>query len=477
VEWWNYIGYFILFLNIFLGLMIVFRDQKNTQSTLAWLMILLFLPFVGLFLYFIFGRELKNSQWNQSVLNKTKKLSEEQNELFGKKKLLDKNAHMEKYSHIIGMHLRNMVSPLTQDNSLQFLTNGNEKMEMLSYDITFAEHSIYVQYFSIEKDQTGKQFLELLARKASEGVKVYLIIDGLGSKDLKEKDLKPLKHAGGEVEVFFPFRTFFKKAALNHRNHRKTVVIDGKIGYIGGFNIGDKYIKDPKLGYWRDTHLRLTGSAVFLMADHFISDWFKSRGNKDHFAEDFSIGDENKNKTALQIVPSGPDFAWDQVKNGFIKMIQEAENHIYIQSPYFIPESSIQEALRVALLSGVDVKIMIPNKPDHMFVYWATSFFTGELLKEGASLYVYEKGFLHAKTLMVDSCTASVGTTNMDIRSMSLNFEINAFIYDEKETTALEHIFMKDVENSREITWEDYRNRNSAVKVKEKFSRLLAPLL
>ncbi len=277
----------------------------------------------------------------------------------------------------------------------------------------------------------------------------------------------------------FPSRLRPINLRLNYRNHRKLVIIDGETGYVGGFNVGDEYLGlNPKFGYWRDTHLRLQGTAVHAIQTRFILDWNQASHHHtltyvpNHFPEC-----EPKGNVGMQIVTSGPDSEWEQIKNGYIKMISTAKRSILIQTPYFIPDSSLLDALRIACLSGIDVKIMIPNKPDHAFVYWATLSYIGDLLKAGASVYIYDNGFIHAKTIVVDDETASVGTANIDVRSFRLNFEVNAFIYDVTIAKKLISSFKEDLLVSRKYTYEEYQERSLWIRIKESISRLLSPIL
>jgi cardiolipin synthase len=264
---------------------------------------------------------------------------------------------------------------------------------------------------------------------------------------------------------------------INYRNHRKLAIIDGEIGYIGGFNIGDEYLGfNKRFGYWRDTHLRVEGEAVNNMQTRFILDW-NHASRRDIVYEQRYYQAKPKGDVGMQIVSSGPDSEWEQIKHGYLKMILSAKKYVYIQTPYFIPDDSLLDALRVAVLSGVDVRIMIPNKPDHPFVYWATFSNIGDMLKAGASIYVYQKGFLHAKTIVVDGKIASVGTANIDVRSFRLNFEVNAFLYHPEVAQSLADRFHEDIVESTELTFKLYHARTKWIRFKEAISRLLSPIL
>ena len=354
-----------------------------------------------------------------------------------------------------------------------------EKFEQLLKDIDQAKNHIHIQYYIIQNDELGKRFIQALTKKAKEGVKVRVLYDDLGSRALSKKFFKEFREVGGRVEVFFPSKLKYFNPRLNFRNHRKLVIIDGKIGYVGGFNVGNEYLGlDPKFGYWRDTHLRIEGSAVHAIQTRFILDW--NQASKHHdimYQPNYFPKLDSKGSIGLQIVTSGPDSEWEQIKNGYIKLISSAKKSILIQTPYFIPDASLFDALRIASLSGIQVKLMIPNKPDHIFVYWATTHYAGELLKAGARVYIYDNGFIHAKMIVVDEEVSSVGTANIDVRSFKLNFEVNAFIYDEGIAKTLTDVFYKDMEVSKELTREMYVKRSKKIRIKESLSRLLAPIL
>ncbi|MBM7633276.1 cardiolipin synthase [Geomicrobium sediminis] len=470
----------ILIVNIFFGIIIIFREQKSAQATWAWLMVLFFVPVIGLIIYFVFGRELRNSSWNEDSLFKTNALLLHQREEIQEETLYRNSPSMDGLESLIYMHIHHSHAPLTYAQSVDLLTDGDQKFESLFNDIREATDYVHVQYFSINTDELGSAFVQLLTEKAKEGVQVMLLYDGLGSWKMSNRFLKDYLNAGGKSRVFFPPRSMFTYGSLNHRNHRKLAIIDGSVAYIGGFNIGDKYNTDDRgLGFWRDSHLRLTGSAVHHLHDQFISDW--NKGQKEPAPEfanyEVPVSSSLKGGVPMQIVASGPGFETDQVKNGFIQMIQQAKRYIYIQTPYFIPDFGLLDNLRVAIMSGIDVRIMIPNKPDHPFIYWATYFYIGELLRLGATIYIYDKGFLHAKTMVVDDRISTLGTTNMDVRSVSLNFEVNTFMYDEEMAEKMRETFQNDLVDCHELTLEEYEQRSKWIRVKENIARLISPLL
>ncbi|GGA63555.1 cardiolipin synthase [Ornithinibacillus halotolerans] len=468
---------FIIF-NIALGFSIVFLERKDASATWAWLMVLLFIPIAGFFLYLIFGRRLSGKRlftWDAKAKLGVKKIVQSQ------LRAIENNEFefndLEEYQDLYYLHLRNDDAIFTQDNDVDLFVDGKEKFKSLLLDMEKAKDHIHLLYYIIRHDELGQQISNMLIRKASEGLEVRVLYDALGTRYLRPKYLRKLKKAGVQLEAFFPSIIPKINFKINYRNHRKLAIIDGQIGYIGGFNIGDEYLgKSKKFGYWRDTHLRVRGAAVQSMQTRFILDWNQA-SKKDIVYDDRYYSSIPAGKVGVQIVSSGPDSDWEQIKNGYIKMILSAKEYVYIQTPYFIPDESLRDAIRIAALSGVDVKIMIPNKPDHPFVYWATLSYSGDMLEAGAEVYIYQNGFLHSKTIVVDGKIASVGTANIDVRSFRLNFEVNAFLYDRTLAKRLVDAFHVDVEHSTQMTKKLYEKRSIGIRIKESVSRLLSPIL
>ncbi|MCA0971142.1 cardiolipin synthase [Halobacillus litoralis] len=480
MNFFPYILSFILFLNVLLALAIIFLERRDASATWAWLMVLLFLPIAGFLLYLIFGRRLSKKEiftWDKK--SRLGLLTSVQEQLNAIKEDTFEVHHpaMEKYEDLIYMHLKNNDALLSQDNEVELFTDGQKKFHALIEDIKQAEDHVHLLYYIVRHDNLGERLANALIEKAKQGVEVKLLYDDMGSRLLSRKFVKRIQDAGGDVEAFFPSLVPKVNLKINYRNHRKLAIIDGKVGYIGGFNIGDEYLGfNKRFGYWRDTHLRVEGGAVNHMQTRFILDWNQA-SRKDILYEDRFYNAESKGDVGMQIVSSGPDSDWEQIKHGYMKMIMSAKEYVYIQTPYFIPDDSLLDALRIAVLSGVDVRIMIPNKPDHPFVYWATFSNIGDMLQAGASVYVYQKGFLHAKTIVVDGEIASVGTANIDVRSFRLNFEANAFLYHPEIAEVLADRFHEDMVDSSELTYKLYQSRSKWIRFKEAISRLLSPIL
>ena len=478
----NYIATAIIVGNIILAITVIFLERKNASSAWAWLLILYFLPLIGFLLYLLLGRQLRKKhlfRWEGRKNIGIDKLISYQIDAVKNGKLDYRINHVEEYNQLIYMNLTGSNAVLTQDNDVQIFTDGTDKFEALIEDIENAKEHIHIQYYIFKLDNLGTRILNALIERAKNGVKVRILYDEMGSRGVKKRNFNELIKHGGEIEVFFPSILPLINPRLNFRNHRKIVVIDGRIGYIGGFNVGDEYLGlNNKFGYWRDTHLRIEGSSVHPLQTRFLLDWNQaSQKHRVHYSERYFPAIPLKGNTAMQIISSGPDTDWANIKNGYIKLISNAKKFVYIQTPYFIPDESFFDAVKIAALSGVDVRIMIPNKPDHMFVYWATYSYVGMLLDVGAKIYIYDNGFIHAKMIVVDDEAASVGTANIDNRSFTLNFEVNAFIYDIDVSHSLSEIFERDMLDSYELTKSLYAQRTLWIKFKESLSRLLSPIL
>lgn len=468
-------------LNILLLLGVLFVERRDAANTWAWIMVLVFLPIVGFFIYLFFGRSLKQKNFYNlsSGERKAEKEQVDHQLSLANTELLDDRPVLKENAELIRMNLKSSHALLSKDNNIEIFDDGHKKFKALFDDIQAATKEINIQYYIIQSDALGTKLRDLLTEKAKEGVVVRLLYDEVGSKRTRTKFYDELRAAGGRVEVFFPSWFPIINFRVNNRNHRKLCIIDGKIAYIGGFNVGDEYLGlDKKFGYWRDTHFRITGGAVNHIQGKFILDWHQAGKRNPEDWGDYLLNQETQSGTSpVQIISSGPNSETEHLKNMYIKMLLSAKKSVYIQTPYFIPDTSFMDACKIALLSGVDVRIMIPCKPDHPFVYWATWSFVGDLLDYGATVLLYDNGFLHAKTIVVDDEIASVGTMNIDSRSFRLNFEVNAIVYDEKVAEQLTALFMQDTELSTELTRQLYQERSTLIKFKQSISRLLAPVL
>lgn len=467
----------VYILNFLVLIVIVCFQRRDPVVSLAWLLGFTAIPVVGFLIFLVFGTGLKRKtakkyaeRWRMNI-DLTERMSIEDG-----KKIINEYRFLPQ-SGMISYLLNINNSVPTDGNDVKIFTRAADKFDSLLKDIETAEKSINMLYFIIRDDEIGHRVLSALTKKAKEGVKVRFLYDDFGSLLTKREIFNELKAAGGLVSAFFPVK-LGSYSKINHRNHRKIAVIDGKIGYLGGINIGDEYFGKKKLSPWRDTHIRVVGPAVRYIQKAFSLDWNFSTGEDmaDSIAENFPLCEKQPQNKRMQIVCSGPDSKEEEIKCGIIKMINLAKDHVYIQTPYFVPDQSFLNAVKTAAQSGVDVRIMIPGMPDKRYVYYSTESYIGELLDAGIKVYKYN-GFIHAKTVCVDDDVCTIGTTNIDIRSFQLHFEINAFIYDVPLTKQCNDIFKNDIKNSRAITAPDYRNRGVWQKMLEGFFRLFSPIM
>jgi len=467
----------ILVLNVIFAVTIVFFERRNPTAALAWLVVLFSLPSIGFVLYLLFGQNYTRQKMFVVKREEDRRFLQEvfleQYREFADPHYRFSTPEAEEFRETIFLLLQNNRAFLTGGNRVDLYTRGKDKFDALFAAIRGARDHIHLEYFILNNDELGRAVIHALAEKAREGVEVRLLFDAMGTRagGGSRKAFSELTDAGGKIGVFFP-----SVYRVNYRNHRKIAVVDGVTGFIGGFNIGDDYLGKGPLGPWRDTAFQVTGKAVQLLQLRFFLDWHYVTDEYPGLAPRYFPDPGTPGTTPIQIVSGGPDTRWNAIKEGYIKLINSARESVSIQTPYFIPDESVTDALRLAALSGVDVRIMIPCKPDHPFVYWATLSFVGDLLDAGVRAYTYDAGFLHAKTIVVDGKAGSVGSANWDVRSFRLNFEANAFFYDAAVGAELARRFEEDLDVCTEITPERYRARSRWIRIKESISRLFSPL-
>lgn len=471
----------VAIVNTLVAFIIVFRSKRDISTTWAWLLVLLLLPAVGLLLYLFAGRSLSHRKVfnlqaqeplgiEQIVANQKLQIDE--------KELLPANKITSSARELVRLFLETDNAILTKKNAVRIYADGNKLFDSIFDDIRQAKHHINIEFFTWYDDRIGNEFVKILEKKQRHGVQVRVIYDTFGSHGSKHKLFKHLVELGGEVEPFLTSNIFPVTFRLNFRMHRKLVIIDGETGYIGGFNVGDQYLnRKEKFGFWRDTHLRVVGDAVLSMQSRFFLDWNATAKHKIDFDLKYFPATKSVGQTSMQIVSSGPDDDREKIKQGYVKMISIAKESVYIESPYFVPDSSVLEALSIAATAGVDVRLIIPNAPDHPFVYRATEYYSKELLLSGGKIYTYQKGFMHSKMVVIDGKIVSIGSANFDFRSFKLSFEANAFLYDREFASATELIFLHDQDNSKFLTLEYFENQSRWKKIRQRLSRLLAPIL
>ena len=486
----------ILVSDFFFAITVVFWGKKSPTAIMAWLMVFYFLPVVGFILYIFLGQNYRKEKMFQIKKDVDQALiafiKSQKSEL--KAQEITVTDHIScVLRQMILMLLENNDAALTTDSQVKIYTDGNDKFTDLILAIKGARDHIHLEYYIWRDDRLSHEMRDALIERARAGVEVRLLCDGLGCARLPRNFFNELKKSGGKVAFFFPSLIRFLNVRANFRNHRKIAVIDGNTSFVGGFNIGDEYLgKVKKWGYWRDAAVRIEGTAALACQLRFFLDWnYAAKEQMLDFEEHYFpsilmpsgvpvqiVSDTPMpSGVPVQIVSGGPDTYWNPIEESYLKMISAAEETIYLQTPYFVPDESVINALRIAALSGLDVRIMFPNRPDHPFVYWATYSYIGQLLDSGVRAYTYDNGFLHAKTIVVDEIAASVGSANWDVRSFHLNFETNAIMYDETIARSLKDAFIEDLDVCTEVTAERYANRSVRIKIKESISRLFSAML
>lgn len=471
-------GFFILYV-IFICI-VVFFESKDPQTTVAWLLVLTLLPVIGFILYIFMGRNIRKSirrvKYKGKGIEKIKR-AEIQKRLINYLPTIQNKETEYMTKNLMNLLLNNSESVYSINNKVEVLANGSNTYFRMLKDIKAAKESIHFEFFIIRDDEIGAEFKDALIKKSKEGVEVRVIFDSVGCWKLSKEYINDLKDAGVEVFPFGPVLLPILSRDLNYRNHRKIIVIDGKIGFTGGLNIGDEYLgKHDFLGFWRDTHLRIVGESVHQLQEIFINDWQRVSKEYLHMDRYYPEVTSLQGDSLMQVVSSGPSSNWQCIMKAYFTMIARAKKRVWINTPYLVPEKSLRVGLITAALSGVDVRIIIPNKPDHFFVYWASRDNIEELLRAGVKIYTYEKGFIHSKIILTDSIVGTVGTANLDYRSLEINYEVNAFIYDPKVIKVLEKNFIRDLKNSREINLEGHLNRSVKEKFLEATGRLVSPL-
>lgn len=450
----------------------------NPTKTLSYIMVLLVFPFVGLLVYYLFGQEYRKTKIfsRKNVLNQSV-VKQIQEELELDTKTIDEvDQLLDEKSKLIPLLYNSEKSKLTVKNEIELIKDGDYKFELLVKDLKKATHHIHLEYFIIKDDIVGTKVLDMLCDKAMAGVQVRIVIDDVGSS-ISSKMKRKLKDSGVKMFSFMPVLFSRFTGQMNYRDHRKIIVIDGHIGYIGGINISDNYVNENNDRYWRDTHIRIVGEAVRQLQILFFTTWdFVSDGDlkisKDYFPQ-HSI----KKEVPLQIAASGPDTDWSNIMESIFVAITNAEEYIYITKPYFIPNDEIVTALQVAARSDIEVKLIVPKVSDSWIAQYATNSYLERLLEAGVQVYHYTKGFVHAKTMVVDGVFSTVGTANMDYRSFNINFEVNALIYNQDFSTKLVHLFKQDIKDSKPIDITSWQKRSNTTKFIEAIARLAAPLL
>ncbi|MFP7295789.1 cardiolipin synthase [Neobacillus niacini] len=457
---------------------VIFLENRHPTQTITWLVVLGSFPLVGFFFYLLFGRNYRKERMYRKkyFLDKQTFLNVEgENDPRSEEKLSLMGEHQ---ARLFSLAQKLGNSPISFDTSTKVLTNGEETFRHILEQLNRARHHIHMEYYIVRDDGIGQEIKDILIEKAAQGVKVRFLYDAVGSWKLSKKYISELKSAGIETICFGPVKLPFLNNKFNFRNHRKIIVIDGMIGFVGGLNIGDEYLgRNQTYGFWRDTHLMLRGEAVRSLQLIFLQDWYYMTNHSFLTAEYLSPQIDEKNHGGVQLIAGGPDNEWSVIKNIFFSMITSAKESVWIASPYFIPDEDIFSAIKVAALSGIDVRLLVPNRPDKRIVFHASRSYFPELLEAGVKVYEYQRGFMHSKIVIVDHELASIGTSNMDMRSFHLNFEVNAFLFRTKSTQKLVAEYINDLEYAKELELTSFNKRHIGLRLIESTARLLSPLL
>lgn len=482
---WIIIGeifYFLLVLGVIIKIII---DTDSSVKSLGYILVVMFLPVIGIVLYFSIGVNYRKQKLYKRKLIQNTKLFEQLTRDIYDYTYTQIDEHHEvigRFEGTVKMLLNDSLTPLTQTKSTKLLINGEQKFEEVFKALEAAKHHIHIQYYIFTDDEIGNKVKDILIKKAGEGVEVRFIFDDFGSHGLRKKMLAELRKGGVKVAAFYRVRLYALANRMNYRNHRKIIVVDGHVGFVGGINVDDRYINNGKFElYWRDTHLKIVGAAVWSLQYTFMSDW-NFCADEDieidkryfDFKAEFVDGDSS---SLVQIASSGPDSTRASIMLSFLGIITSCRERLYITTPYFIPNDTIIDALKHAALSGVDVRLLVPGKSDSRIVNAASCSNYGDLLKAGVRVYRYQKGFVHAKTIVADDTLSVIGSANMDMRSFDFNFEVNALVFDKKINAELCDAFMNDLEYSIQLDSDKWNNRSRWCKFGDATARLLSPLL
>lgn len=470
VHWLFLVVYSII---IIITMVRVLMDNRQPAKTMAWMLVLMFIPFLGIILYIFFGQNTRKERkiWQQSLDQLTKRSMLE----FVEQK--DFNIP-EEYRTISNLFMNQNLALPFKNNEVEIYTSGYDFFPSLLMEIGKAEHHIHIDTFIVSDDPLGRIIADALIDKAKQGVEVRLIYDDVGSWRTPNSFFMRMRNEGIEVYAFMPVRFPAFTSRVNYRNHRKICVIDGEVGFIGGMNIARRYVQGTPKQSWRDTHVKLTGAAVYGLQRAFLVDWYfvsKVFITERSYYPEIIIG---QNNSLVQVVTSSPTSLWPEIEQGYVRILTNAKHYVYMETPYFLPTDPILFAMRVAALSGVDVRLMIPYETDTKVVEWASRSYVIEASRAGVKILLYRKGFNHSKLLVSDDAMATIGSTNVDFRSFENDFEANAFFYDKKIALQVKEVFLADQKDS--IDLDDVRRfikKPFLQRLWESFVRLLSPLL
>ncbi|WP_300675591.1 cardiolipin synthase [Soonwooa sp.] len=470
----------LYFIGIVLLSVKIIIDTKTTSKTLAYLLLIIFLPIVGILIYFFFGVNYRKNKFYHFKIKRNEKVYNEIQHFVARahdKVLESHQKELQKYFSTFSFLFHGTQSPLTESNKVELLINGEEKFPKVFEVLKSARHHIHLEYYIFEDDYIGRELSNILIEKAKNNVVVRMLYDDLGSGKLSKSLKEELKSAGVEIYPVnkITFRLFANR--VNYRDHRKIIIVDGREVFSGGINVSQKYVNDkPDKLFWRDTHLYIKGNGAFYYQFLFLSNWIFSTQKLPKIDASYFNYSDFDGEQIVQVAASGPDTK-PAIMMSTVSAIYSATKRIYITTPYFIPVEAVLQAIKQMAQSGIDVRLLVPAKGDSKLVNAAAYSYYEELLESGVKIYFYEKGFVHAKTIVIDDDLSIIGTANMDIRSQELNFEVNTMVYDKLITEKLTASYYDDLTHSKEIFLKDWKLRPKLKTFFEHLARLFSPLL
>lgn len=467
---WILIGY-IAFLFILVYTIIIDYDDKNPVKTICWILVVIFLPLIGVMAYYIVGRNVSKKRskfraWREEF-NRHNQISSQTWQT--------EPIHPDHYKELKSLILNLEQSPVFGGNKVSVYPGGKSKFYSLFEDIVGAQLHIHIFYYAIGDDHIGNEFKEKIIEKVKQGVQVRLIYDGLGCNKTNKKYFKQMIEAGVEVRTFLPLSFPRLLRSVNYRNHKKIVIIDGRIAYTGGINVKDIYIDGLPWGRWNDIHFKVEGSGASGLQSVFLADWYYASGQylsaPEYYPQIGIFGD-----VPIQVVNTEPLGMHSNVMEAMFTAISRAKKNVYIETPYFIPTEGLLQAIQTVAMSGIDVRLVMPKKSDNDFVQYASNSYVEKLLRNKVKVYQYLNGFTHSKLILIDDELVIAGSANMDIRSLELLFETNLFIYDKEVSQTVKNIYQDDMNNSEELHLHEWIHRSGAVKFREACFRLFSPV-
>lgn len=470
IHWIVLVAYTVIAI---VAMITVLLEHRQPAKTIAWVLVLSFLPLVGIVLYFFFGRRTRKDRhiWEKSLNQLTKRSMIE----FAEQKQLELP---EEHKELIQLFMNQNFALPFKNNETDVYVSGYEFFPALLAEISKATHHIHIVSYIIDDDPLGRLLRDALIDKARKGIEVRLLFDDVGSWKTPNRFFEQMREEGIEVHPFMPVRFPAFTGKVNYRNHRKIIVIDGKVGFIGGMNLAQRYVKGHKGIMWRDTHVKISGAAVYGLQRAFLVDWFHADRTLITDRKYYPDTTITPNNNLIQIVTSSPTNVWEELEQGYIKILLSAKRYVYMETPYFLPTEPIFFAMRTAALSGVDVRLMVSLKTDSKLVQMASRSYLTQTIQAGVKVICYEEGFNHTKLLVADDNVATIGSANIDFRSFENNFEANAFFYDKSMAQRIKDIFLTDetkcvpLEKIKEINHKSFIYR-----LWESVVRLLSPLL